>query len=109
MFITVLKLIPQPGKKKEIIEILQAVQDQNQLKTSCLDCEIFTPCLEGNWILYLDQWSSKEEIYRHIQSPTFHWMLSAMELASEQPEISFHEVTDTHGMELIERLRLTQR
>jgi quinol monooxygenase YgiN len=109
VFITLLRLKPQPGKQDEVIEILRSVEDQTRLQSHCIDSGVFTPCLEGDWILYFDRWSNEEDLYRHIQSRTFHWILLAMELASEPPEISFHEITSARGMELIEWLRMAKR
>ena len=108
MYMTILKLKPRLGKQREMIEILRSVEDQTRLDSRCIDCGVFAPCLEDGSILYLDQRSSKEDLHRHIQSPLFHWVLSAMELASEPPEISFHEITNTQGLELIEELRMVK-
>ena len=41
----------------------------------------------------------------HLQSARFRYILEAMELASQPPEISFHAVTLIGGMELIEAAR----
>jgi hypothetical protein len=53
----------------------------------------------------MEQWESKEDLNRHIQSSLYNWILSAMELASEVPKIYFHEVSKTTGMDLIQTLR----
>jgi quinol monooxygenase YgiN len=108
MFITILKLKPQLGKQREMIEILRFVEDQTHLENRCIDCGVFTPCLDGGPVLYLDQWLSKEDLNRHIQSPIFHDVLSAMELACEPPEISFHEISNTEGLKMIEALRMVK-
>ena len=108
MLITILKLKPQRGKQQEIINILRFVEDQTHLENRCLECGVFIPSLDGDPILYLDQWLSTEDLYRHIQSPIFRGVISAMELASEPPEISFHEIASTQGLELVEALRLVK-
>jgi hypothetical protein len=41
---------------------------------------------------------------RHIRSELYFRVLSAMELANEAPEIYFHEVSDTRGLEYVEAL-----
>jgi quinol monooxygenase YgiN len=108
MFTPVLKLKPRLGKQQEMIDLLSAVEDQIRLKCWCIDCAVFAPSLEEGSILYMDQWSSKEDLCLHIQSPLFHWVLTAMELACEPPEIHFHEITNSQGLELVEALRIVR-
>ena len=91
-----------------MIEILRYVEDQTHLENRCIECGVYAPCSDGDSILYLDQRLSKEDLYRHIQSPIFRGLLSAMELACEPPEISFHEISSTQGLELIEALRMVK-
>jgi quinol monooxygenase YgiN len=50
----------------------------------------------------VEQWESKGDLERHIQSSLYRRILAAMEFASEAPEISFHEVSKSTGMDLIE-------
>jgi quinol monooxygenase YgiN len=109
MYLAILKLKPQLGKQQEMLDILQSVEDQTRLECRCIVGGVFVQSLEEVSILYLEQWSSKEDLYRHIQSPLYRWVLSAMELSCEPPEISFHEVTRTYGMDLIESLRLAHK
>jgi quinol monooxygenase YgiN len=54
----------------------------------------------------LERWRSREDLYRHIQSSLYLAILNAMDLGQEAPEISFHEVSDTESMDLIEALRI---
>ncbi len=54
---------------------------------------------------FVERWRSREEMERHIRSDRYLRILAAMELSSERPEISFHAVSETKGLELIEGLR----
>jgi quinol monooxygenase YgiN len=66
---------------------------------------IYENCEDEPAILYLEQWRSQKELHRHIQSHLYLQILTAVDLACEPPEICFHEVTNSEGMELIEKLR----
>ena len=70
-----------------------------------MDCAVYTDQGEAQTILYLEQWQSRESLDRHIRSELYFRVLSAMELAREPPEICFHEVSDTRGLEYVESLR----
>ena len=71
-----------------------------------MDCAVYTDPGEGQTILYLEQWQSRKTLDRHIRSELYFRVLSAMELADEPPEIYFHEVSDTRGLEYVESLRM---
>jgi quinol monooxygenase YgiN len=105
MIIASLKIIPLSGKREEILGILRHVQGLMRASVGCISCAIYEEYEEARAILYSEQWRSQEELHRHIQSPLYLQVLTAMDLASEPPEIRFHEVATSQGMELIEALR----
>lgn len=104
MVIAVLEMVPQLGKREAIVEILQFVEGHVRLKADCLGCGVFEAA-DTPKILYLEQWRSARDLHTHIKSNLYRPILSAMELASEAPKISFHDVSETKSMELIESLR----
>lgn len=105
MIILFLKLKPLPEKHQSILDILAYVKEQLQLKRGCLESMIYQEWNENPAILYLEQWPSEQEMNRHIQSDIFLRILNTMDLCGEKPEIFFHEVSETKGMEWIASLR----
>jgi len=105
MILSFLKINPLPGKQQVVLDILRSVIAPTRLKSGCMDCAVYTNQGEGQTILYLEQWQSGEPLDRHIRSELYFRVLSAMELANEPPEIYFHEVSDTRGLEYVEALR----
>jgi len=106
MIVSLLKLKPIPEKRQAILNILQFVKERVQLKRGCLESGIYQQCDEDLMILYVEQWQSKEEIDRHIQSNLYLRVLNTMDLCREKPDICFHEVSGTKRLELVEALRL---
>jgi len=96
-----------PGKQQVVVDILRSVIGPTRLKSGCMDCTVYTDQGEAQTILYIEQWQSREALDRHIQSELYFRVLSAMELANEAPEIYFHEVSDTRGLEYVESLRMS--
>ena len=58
-------------------------------------------------ILLSEVWESDADLQTHICSELYRRVLAAIELASEAPDVCFHQVVSTEGMALIERLRGT--
>ncbi len=104
--ITVLKIVPAGGKKDAALELLRALERQAKGEAGCLDCLILERSGGDRTILYLDRWSTLEDLCRHVQSPVYREVLQAMELSAKTPEISFYEVSETKGMEWVEKVRL---
>jgi quinol monooxygenase YgiN len=105
MILTALKLIPRVEKRREMIEILTRIESRTQLIFGCESSSVFVQVSPEQAILYVETWLSEEELHRHIQSDLYLWILAAMELASEPPEICFHQISDTRGLEMVESLR----
>jgi len=105
MMICFLKIIPVADQRKAIFEILQSVKGLIRGRPGCVSCDSYEEHNSQRAIFYVEQWETKKDLERHIQSSLYQRILAAMELASEVPEICFHEVAKTTGMDLIEALR----
>ena len=106
MIISFLKLKPIPEKHQAILDILGYVKERLQMKRGCLESNIFQECDRDPMILYLEAWQSRMDMDRHIESDVYLRVLNAMDLCREKPDISFHEVSETKGMDWIAALRL---
>jgi quinol monooxygenase YgiN len=105
MIMAMFKLIPCREKRQEVIGILNRIESETQFLFGCAGCSVFEQAPPGQAILYLETWVSEEELRRHVQSDLYRWALAAMELASEPPEICFHRISDTRGLDMVESLR----
>ena len=59
-------------------------------------------------IVLLEEWTSMDEIVKHIRSAEFLKILALMDLANESPEIFFHTVSNSEGFELIEKVKINK-
>ena len=105
MMISLLKVITLSNKREALLEVLRSVVDHTWGLPGCLGSACYEEQNSGGAVLYMEQWETREGLYRHIQSDLYHRIISAMELAVVEPEIRFHEVSQSMGIELIETLR----
>ncbi len=105
MVISILKVLPLPGNRDAILEILRSVIDLILGQSGCMACACYEEHNNARAVLYVEQWSSKDALHRHIRSSLYRRVISAMELADKAPEISFYEISQPMGIELIEALR----
>lgn len=106
MIIAIVKIRPLRGKTQALLDTLHSMECPTQVESGCLGCALYLQHGNEKPVLYLEQWRSWEDLHRHIQSNLYLRLLNAVELGSEAPEVSFHEISNTKGLELIETLRL---
>ena len=59
--------------------------------------------------MFEEKWRSDEDLQRHIRSECYQKVLLVMEMAVRPPEIRFDTITDTSGVEIIEKARIRKR
>ena len=108
MIIATVELVPRTEQRKAMLEMLQYVQGHVAVWPDCLGSGVYEASDHSERVLYLERWNSDRGLHAHIRSGLYLRLLHAMELASEPPVISFHEVSKTRSMELIEELRVVR-
>ncbi|HJV35413.1 putative quinol monooxygenase [Geomonas sp.] len=105
MNLAIVKISPSPGRRQEVLDILESVCGPTLAASGCLECSIYQEQGEEQVIVYLERWRLRAEMIEHLGSPIYSRVLGALELSEGPPEISFYEITGTEGMELIEGVR----
>lgn len=104
MIVTMLKLTVAPDKKAEAIEILEVLEGPAEAQPGCLGCRLYTQMGIDDEILMIQEWKAKKPLERYLCSDSFEKVLAVMDMASAPPSLAFHNVSETLGMELIEKL-----
>jgi len=106
--LAVLELVPQIQKRQAMLEVLETVAERVKANPECVSGGLFEEATDRQRVVYVEQWRSAKDLHAHIQSGLYMRILHVMELACEEPKISFHEVSQTKSMELITQLRSQQ-
>jgi quinol monooxygenase YgiN len=88
-----------------MIDILRTMENLTRSKPGCQCCCLYEQLNDTHAVLYVEQWESREVLQQHVRSSMYMRLLTAMELSSEAPEIQFHEIAETRGLEFIEETR----
>jgi quinol monooxygenase YgiN len=94
-----------PQKQQQVVEILRYVMEDIRWLAGCQECHISRDLDHEDDIVFQEVWRSQKDLEQHLQSLRFRYILEAMELASQPPEISFHAATLIGGMEVIQAAR----
>jgi quinol monooxygenase YgiN len=105
MFLSLIRIVPIPEKRDKVLEMLASVAKHTKLVHGCTGCTVCEERDDGNAVLYLESWESREALQRHVRSGLYIRVLHAMDLACEPPETLFYEISGEEGMELIRKSR----
>jgi quinol monooxygenase YgiN len=105
MILGTLRILPLPDRRLDVLEILRSIQGSVAAQPGCGSCRIYEEEGPEAAIVLLEEWESKAALKAHLRSDAYHRILGALELSSAAPEVRFDSVSDSQGMELIERIR----
>ncbi len=80
-----------------------------EAQPGCQTCRILADVRSEGLLSLMVAWGTEEDLERHIRSELFWKVLALMEISSRKPEIRFHTVSRTDGLESLERIRGTGR
>jgi quinol monooxygenase YgiN len=104
--IATLRLFPLHEQRRQLLSVLRAVQGPTKAQPHCIGCQVYEEDGYEEAILYLERWDSTPEFHRHLRSDLYRQVLEAVELSRRAPEIQFHEVSGTRGLDLVEEVRI---
>ena len=101
---TIRMLIPL-SRQSEALEILGNVRSQIQFEPKCISSRLYRGVNEARAIMVEELWESYQDIQRHLQSDAYRRLLMVIEMAEEPPDIRFDTITNSSGVEVIEKAR----
>ena len=105
MIISSLEIVIPDRKLGEGLEILRMYMGPTCHQAGCISCQGFQELNKENNIILIEEWLSQAYLDRHLCSSEYKKVLALMEISCEPPEIKFHTVWNSDGMELLEKLR----
>ncbi|MDB4303709.1 antibiotic biosynthesis monooxygenase [Desulfosarcina sp.] len=102
MLTTIRMLLPQQ-KRGDVLRILRSFAEQSRIQHACIHSRIYADLEEENVIMFEELWRSREELERNLRSEEYRNLLLVVELALERPEIKFNFISDSTGIEAIEK------
>jgi quinol monooxygenase YgiN len=105
MIVSTLKIVVPARKREEALEVLRMYLGPVCYQAGCISCQCFQELDKENNIIMIEKWLSQAYLDRHLRSKEYKKILTLMDISSELPEIEFHTVWNSAGMELLEKNR----
>ena len=106
--VTIRVTIP-PAKRGEALRILRSIAEMNRVQLSCVSCRIYQDVQDSNVLMFEERWTNEEDMEDHLRSDEFRNLLMVLEMALESPDIRFDTISDSTGIETIEKARSSPR
>lgn len=100
-----IKMNFSPEKIAETLNILRSIVERTRTIAGCISCSVYVDMEDENTIVFEDKWKSNEDLQRYLCSEDYQKVLLVVEMATTKPEIRFDTITDSSGVETIEKAR----
>jgi len=108
LIIESIRIAVMPGQCQQLLRGLVAWAGPTAVESGCLSCRIFQETSAPQAFCYQAQWKTQDDLLRHIRTEHYKRLLALMELGTTPPLVEFHTVTETKGLDLIERTRSSE-
>jgi quinol monooxygenase YgiN len=105
MIIATIRMMIPPQKRGEALRILRSVAELCRDDPGCRSCNIYRDLNDSRVLVLEEVWKSEEDLDLHLRSEEYRNLLLVLEMALNQPEIRFDTISDTTGIETIEKAR----
>ena len=105
LIISTLRVNVLSPSRKEALDLLNFIVGPMCNQPGCMRCQTYRDVDNPNRLTLVEEWESLEALENHIGSDDYRKKLSIMDLSTQPPEILFHTVSETRGMDLITAVR----
>ncbi len=106
MILSTVRITAAPGQEDNIAITLVSLLGPTRVEPGCADCNLFADVTADNvWVLQ-SHWRNWEDLNRHLRSDRYRQVLALMELSAAPPDVKFHVVSQTVGIEHVQAIRM---
>jgi len=92
------RILVEPSRRLEVLEILRSIQGPVAIEPGCMACHIYEEDGPGCAIVLVERWESRPALEAHLRSENYRRVLGALELSSSRPEVRFDHVSGSEGL-----------
>ena len=105
MILTRIIFTALPEKRKELMQTLLSMLETIGKEKGCISYGIFSDIHKNTVFNLIEEWKTREDLHRYIQSERFSVLLGTKSLLAEPMEIKIHSVFHTEGSDAVFILR----
>ena len=105
MIVVTINMHVRPEKRTELLQTMCALIVLVREETGCVSSRFYLDVENDDAFCLLEEWATPGDMDNHLRSSNCGVLFGAMQLLSEPPEVTFHTVSATAGMEVVQAAR----
>jgi quinol monooxygenase YgiN len=101
MILANLRMTVQSERREEFLRLVKGTFNYSNSDPGCIGCRFYHDLDHEDTFALVEKWNTQEHLDSHIRLVIFRMLLRVMDILSGPPEIYFHEVAHTTGLETI--------
>jgi quinol monooxygenase YgiN len=93
------------SRRDEVTRVVRSMNGPLGAEYGCSSSRLYQDVEDEGSFLLVQEWSSKAMLDRFVASSDYVKVLELMELAAYPPELKFHYITNTSGLETVRSIR----
>ena len=102
---SILKVEISPEEQHKVLETQRYVNGPIRVKPGFINFRILKDLENTNSLTIVEEWESREDLYRHIRSEDYRATLALMDMSSKPPELRFNLVLQFGGLDSVHEIR----
>jgi quinol monooxygenase YgiN len=105
MIIECIRIEVRPEICEDVRRGLTSLIGPTQVRPGCIDCRLYQNSANASEFHLESQWRTMNDFLQHACSDLYRYLLELIETSIIAPIIEFHDVSQTHGLELVRAAR----
>jgi quinol monooxygenase YgiN len=94
-----------PASRAKVVRSLSRILGPLRTLSGCVSCSLYADIEDDLVLMFAEEWIDEDSLIAHLQADHIRLLLSALDCASDPPDVRFDTVVATKGMEFIARCR----
>jgi len=104
VILATLRMIVRPERRSDLLVTMKGMLEPTRVERGCLSYHLYEDIENKDAFLLLEEWASQDDLEKHISKDHQRRLLAIMDLLREEPELRFHTISHTAGMDLMENV-----
>jgi quinol monooxygenase YgiN len=105
MLQAIVTIVATPDKRSEILKSMRSTVGPTRVQQGCIECRVQIDAVDPEVLTLIQTWKTRADLERHVKSDVYRTVLAIMESSMNRPEVAFHTISKTEGLEAVKKLR----
>jgi quinol monooxygenase YgiN len=106
MILATLRMTVQPEKRRDLLEMIRGILEPTRVERGCISYRLYEDIENKNVFALVGEWKTQEDLENHIRTENYRRLLTLMDSLNEPPDLQFHTISHTEGIDLIKSVLL---